>query len=384
MKNVSLTWCGICLSFFLYAQKDTLHFKDKASLRGYVKNMQIASFTDGLDEIISDNLIHNRINLRYEVNEQIRLGLEFRNRLFWGETVDATNYAQLVDTDEGIVDMSFTLVNQPSLVLLMQIDRAWVHWSKDLWEIRLGRQRINWGTNLFWNANDLFNVYSLVDFDYEERPGTDALSIQKYFRNRHAIELAIQPGETIQESVGAIRFQFNKWRYDYQLIAGTWYRDYVLGFGWAGNIKNTGFKGECSYFRSHAGEESSLSASFSLDYMFANQLFVTSGLLINSGGINAPLTQAENLFLNPLSAKNLMPNKFSAIINAGFPISPILSANLTGVYAPGVNSLLCMPSLLYFMTDVIELSVFLQSFWAKINTTQNIGNGVFMRFRYSF
>ena len=31
------------------------------------------------------------------------------------------------------------------------MDRAWVDWSNENWEVRAGRQRINWGTNLFWN-----------------------------------------------------------------------------------------------------------------------------------------------------------------------------------------------------------------------------------------
>ena len=40
--------------------------------------------------------------------------------------------------------------------------------------------------NLVWNPNDLFNAFSFVDFDYEERPGSDALRIQKYTGYFHA------------------------------------------------------------------------------------------------------------------------------------------------------------------------------------------------------
>ena len=60
--------------------------------------------------------------------------------------------------------------------------------------LRIGRQRINWGVNLAWNPNDLFNAYSLIDFDYQERPGSDAIRFQYYMGDLSVLNLQYNPG----------------------------------------------------------------------------------------------------------------------------------------------------------------------------------------------
>ena len=54
------------------------------------------------------------------------------------------------------------------------------------------RQRINWGQTLVWNPNDIFNAYSYFDFDYIERPGSDAIRLQYYPDYSSAIEMAVK------------------------------------------------------------------------------------------------------------------------------------------------------------------------------------------------
>ena len=77
-----------------------------------------------------------------------------------------------------------------SVVFNTTIDRVFLEYNKNDWEVRVGRQRINWGINLAWNPNDVFNAYSFFDFDYEERPGSDAIRIRKYTGIASSVELA--------------------------------------------------------------------------------------------------------------------------------------------------------------------------------------------------
>ena len=78
------------------------------------------------------------------------------------------------------------------MVFHIMIDRLYLQWNDDSWQFKVGRQRINWGVNLAWNPNDIFNAYSLYDFDYEERPGTDALRFQKFIGYAGGYEIAIK------------------------------------------------------------------------------------------------------------------------------------------------------------------------------------------------
>ena len=69
--------------------------------------------------------------------------------------------------------------------------------SDEKWELTLGRQRINWGVNLAFNPNDLFNAYSLIDFDYQERPGSDAIRFQYFTNELSSFETAVQFGKSL-------------------------------------------------------------------------------------------------------------------------------------------------------------------------------------------
>ena len=65
--------------------------------------------------------------------------------------------------------------------------------------------------NLAWNPNDIFNTYNLLDFDYEERPGSDAIRIQYYLGDFSKIEVAAKKGSSKDDHIVAAMYKFNKW-----------------------------------------------------------------------------------------------------------------------------------------------------------------------------
>ncbi|CAN0327173.1 unnamed protein product, partial [Chrysoparadoxa australica] len=156
-------------------------------------------------------------------------------------------YGDFIDVNNDYFDLSWMPINNDNLVIHTMIDRLYFEWNKNDWEVSLGRQRINWGMNLAWNPNDLFNAYSFFDFDYEERPGSDALRIRKYTGYASEIDFAIKAGDDIADITTALKYQINKWNYDIQFIGGLMKNNVAIGTGWAGNLWNAGFKGELTY-----------------------------------------------------------------------------------------------------------------------------------------
>jgi len=362
--------------------------KDYLELRGYIKNMQILSTDRDFEAITNDNLLHNRLNIRVRPLKSTTLGVELRNRIFTGESVDAVpNYGSLVAQDSGLLDMSLILAETDALVVLSQVDRLWINWSNEKWEVRAGRQRINWGINLFWNSNDVFNAYSLIDFDYEERPGVDAIRVQRHFSKMRSVDIAIKPSEHDDKWIGAGMYRFNKWGYDIQLLGSWWNEDVAVGAGWAGNIKNAGLKGEATYFHPQSNWQDTTgewSASVSADYVFANQLFLTGGFLFASTGVDSSFTIDQALISTVPSAKRLMPAKYNLLGNLAYPVSPLFQLGLVTTYSPGVNSLFVMPSAGYSIADNWEVALFGQSYWLDTGKFINLGNGVFIRLKGSF
>ncbi len=137
------------------------------------------------------------------------------------------------------------------MLLFTNIDRLWVEYSSDTWNVRAGRQRINWGISTTWNPNDLFNTYNFLDFDYEERPACDAVKFHYEFSGMSFAEFAFsRSAEPVNNVIAAGRYFINRWNYDFQFLGG-WYRDQpTLGAGWSGSIGNVGFPASSGSYRS--------------------------------------------------------------------------------------------------------------------------------------
>ncbi|MFN8690052.1 MAG: hypothetical protein ACK5XL_08630, partial [Cyclobacteriaceae bacterium] len=125
-------------------------------------------------QLITGNLIHNRLNFRFKPVKGFTAAMEMRNRFFWGEEVKLTpDFPAGLKYSSEWADLSVAWVETESMVLYTNIDRLWMEYASDVWNVRIGRQRINWGITTTWNPNDLFNTYNFLDFDYEERPSAD-------------------------------------------------------------------------------------------------------------------------------------------------------------------------------------------------------------------
>lgn len=371
----------------------TKSISDYFQLRGYVKNMQGFQMAD-LNYVSHSNLIHNRLNFRVFATDHVTVGLEVRNRVFTGDPVNFNpSYAQSVDVDNGLVDLSWAWLNEPGIVGLSQIDRSWVKWTNDKWDITLGRQRINWGVNAFWNSNDLFNTFNLVDFDYEERPGTDALRVQRYFKNYSSIDIAIAPSEFDSSWVGAGMYKFNKWTYDFQVLGGWWNEDIAIGAGWAGNLKAASFKGEVTYFHpqdNFTDTSGSVTASISADYVFKGNFYVMTGFMYGSSGFDKAINPAALAGTSigstePPSAKNLMPTKYNVLASVSKPITPLVNASLVGIYSPGVNLVFLMPSVSVAVASNWDFSLFAQTTMLDNGSYfRNYGASIFARLKWGF
>ncbi len=83
----------------------------RLSLNGYVTNMQSFMFQSISGDWTIDNLIHNRLNFKWNNKAgNLKTVLEIRNRLIVGESVtNIPEYAKMIDTDNGFVKLSDNL-----------------------------------------------------------------------------------------------------------------------------------------------------------------------------------------------------------------------------------------------------------------------------------
>ena len=376
---------------------DTEEKEPLVTINGYLKELGTLSFSKQMDNYRYDNLIHNRLNSQWNLGKRWIGKLEVRNRIFNGYTVESLHmaneqfsalptYGQVLDEDLGLVDLSWTWMDGRQIVGHTTIDRLSLAYRREKWELKVGRQRINWGKTMAWNPNDLFNTYSYLDFDYEERPGADAIRFQ-YFRGyASGFEVAIRPDETIDKSVAAVMLKHNNFGYDFQWLVGSYFTELAVGMGWAGNIKGIGFKGEATYFhpRENWQEQSGfINATLGFDYIFPNSLYAQVEFLYNG---NWDDTQsAAELLARPLPANNLFIARTAFLVGTSYQIHPLVSLTASAIVSPTDEVYIFVPGFTVSLAENLDFLITSQVLRSKqLEQALTTPNLVFGRFKWSF
>jgi hypothetical protein len=361
--------------------------KQKAvTLNGYLSSVQSAMFDSLSGTVIYDNLLHNRLNFKGYIGSYGTLTAEFRNRLFFGDLAGmGKEYAELTGTDPGWADMSWNLLNENSFFFNTTIDRLSFDFRTGNFEAQIGRQRINWGQAFLWNVNDIFNAYSFFDFDYAERPGSDAIRLQYYPSYSSTLELAAKLDHEEDLTIAGL-WRFNKWNYDIQFLAGVVKNnEMVFGSGWSGNIKTVSFRGEASVFVPAGNNETGKTTAVitaGIDKVLKDNSVYQFQIMY----CNNPLRPEDfnSFYSGNLSAKDLAFSKFSAFGQFTWATSPLLNTGISAMWFPDLKGYYAGPSVDYSLASNLDFTFVWQHFNAKISgnsTNLNIG---FLRLKYSF
>ncbi len=307
---------------------------------------------------ITEYRLQNRLNLRMDFTPDFTFHWQMRSRLIAGNWV--TNdafYTDAMTRDSGLFNLSWTIAEGEDWILHSVPDRLYGDWSKEDWSVRVGRQRVNWGVNIITNPNDIFNPYSVYEFDYPERPGSDTLRIQHFIGFGSRVELAVKPASEIKESVAAILYAFRLGSYDLQAIGG-YYRDRVAtGAGWAGTIGSAGFKGETMHYAdieaANGNRETNYILAASVDYVFPGSLFLVAEYLYNQEGGKDDLEYLAGRLLSD----NPSYSRHQAALRASYRLTPRLRTSFTLIGFPDRDSAFVSPALTWSVIENLDLRV---------------------------
>lgn len=383
-----------CFILLIFGASFLAQGQEQWMMKGYVKGLSAMQTLGDEGEIALENTLHNRFDVNWYMSDKFTFTVGMRNRIIVGNNVRLIpGYGDYIARDNGYFDLSWLWAEDDSWIGVTQLDRLMLDYTTGNLQITLGRQRINWGQTFVWNPNDLFNTYSYFDFDYEERPGSDALRIQYYLGMSSKLELSTSLNSDKKlTSVGLYRF--NTGGYDLQFLGGIYTEtDYVLGGGWSGSIKGGGFSGEITYFHPMDREEdpdSELTATIHYDYTFRSSLNLQFEALYNGFGQEDLASGIGDLVFQDLSPKNLFPTQLAFFGSGAYDVTPLFRVMLAGIYGPEGNFYYVGPTLIYSLSNTMELTgvgqfyssdeVFDEDGEPLITT----GAALFVRFKWSF
>jgi hypothetical protein len=367
---------------------------------GYTKYLFSSVKYPAIDERINDHLLHSRLNTRWYPVQSLTAALELRTRIYYGESVEMIqSYSSLIKSKQGLINLDVLLWDENKTIGYAEIDRLWLDYVQNDWQFTIGRQRIAWGTSWAWNPTDIFNPKDVLDFDYEEMPGADAVRIQYYTGPVTKVELAVSPGKKKEDLIAAGLISINKWNYDFNFIAGYKKQRWVVGGGWVGDIVDAGFRGEIlvsqapkEEFNSPVYElynlyplstdEPAVSIVLSGDYTFPSSFYIHTEILFNSNGTDqyAALYQQEALALEMLTAA-----RFSIFQEFAYQFTPLLRGGIFGIFNPDDKSFAVVPSVSYSIITNLDFYLTSLLFGGETFTEYgNYGSTLFLRLKYSF
>lgn len=360
---------------------------DVVDIGGYFKELGQLAFDNNFSTFRYDNSLQNRLESEWEFSNDFEFNADLRTRLISGYSIKNTpGITGFYEADPGYVDMTWVWFDSEYSIMQSQIDRLYAsYYSGDL-ELHAGRQRINWGRTLVWNPNDLFNNYAFLDFDYEERPGVDAVLAQYNWSYASSVQAGFRMGDSFDEMVIAGMVRTSLGSYDIQLLGGHYLDKAAIGAGWAGYIQDAGFKGEITYFQPEDNflkETGTLTATLGFDYLLPHSLYLQSELLYNGGfeAGNIPLTELNR----PPRADDLFVAETGFYIGTNYPVSPLLNISFGTMGSFDRSLFVFMPQVSYSLSQNIDLLVLSQLLKGRtFSRTLDTTNLFFFQLKWSY
>ncbi len=379
------------LTFALFAIVPYGKGQQRFEVNGYVSGIgqgTHSSDTNAVTQYASELVLHQRLNMEYHYGTVLSAYAGARNLLHAGSMVTLNSYyADIYNLDNGYIDLNFNWIDQPNWFLTTQIDRLYVNVTHGPLEVSVGRMRINWARAMVWNPNDIFNTYSYYDIDYMERPGTDAVKML-YYANANSLVEAVAKLDSAHRLTSALQYKTNHWGYDLQLIGGYAYgSDWVTGFGWEGQLKNIGFRGEMTYYqpaKNFADTLGAMLASVGFDYIWQSGLMLQFEALYNSPKTLLNITSAVGFFGAPASAKSLSFAEYNLFGNILYPLNPIINLSMAGMIYNRYHGWFAMPGIDISAANNLNVGCFYQYFSFKPTGTRLVSGYGMVRVKWSF
>jgi hypothetical protein len=356
---------------------------------GYVKYLFSSVNTPSIGRLY-DHLLHARVNGKLFLTEDVRIAAEVRNRVYYGESVEKVPgfFSSLrADHDAANADVIWWRGN--SSLGYSELDRLSVEARSGRTQLTVGRQRIAWGTALVWNPTDLFNPLSVLDIDYEERPGVDAIRLQYFSSEVTKLEVVVKPGKTFARRVIAGKLLLNRWEYDLHLLGGIQGNAPFVGGAWAGDIAGAGFRGEI-LTKQVSGDAPwvplrnlwSTSVAISGDYTFPTNTYLHTEVLFNDRGV----TDSAGAFLPAARLLGLLsPARWSLYQEVAFDVHPLVRMSGFLIMNPEDRSSVLVPSIAWSALENFDISFFGLLFAGRAGTEYGeYGQSLFFRGKYSF
>lgn len=338
----------------------------QVKVSGYYKNLLVKSQTvapEGERYTLDVNRL--RLELKGKLSDGVALDVQYDNEVLLGDYLrSGQSAAQKDQRPDQYLNLDRNYAEGGSWYGRHRLNRGNVTLSSGDTDVRLGRQRIAWGTGRFWSPLDLLSPINPIALEREERPGVDAVLAEHKLGPLSKISAAYAPRRESGESSAALNWHANAAAVDYSLIAGRFRRERVLGGDVATQWGSAGVRAELTHNERDAGP-AYRRAVFAMDYAFANTLTLSGELYYNGAGTTDRSSyDFASLFAGRIH--NVGRRYFGGYV--AYEITPLVKSANYVVVNLADRSRFFSPTLIFSMQANLDLTLGVQVFSGSIGS----------------
>jgi hypothetical protein len=337
---------------------DTPGAGESPGFSGYYKNLLIRSKTL-TDEHTGYAFDVNRLRLEKQgqLTDDLRFDIQYDNEVLFGNYLGTGQFQAQKSLPTGQYwDLENTYHDSASAFARQRIYRGYLTWSSGATDVRLGRQRIAWGSGKFWSPFDVLNPVDPTALEREERTGLDSLLVERRLSAVSRISAVYAPQRVHGGDALAFQWHGNKAGIDFSLMAMRFMRARVVGVELTGQAGGAGLRAE---FTRTLPERAPAHTRVVLgvDYAFENTLALTGELYYNGAGAR----DRQHYDFASLSAGRIQSvARHYAGAHAAYDITPLLKLNVHLVANLDDGSRFIAPSATYSWKTNLDLTFGMQ------------------------
>jgi hypothetical protein len=352
------------------------------AVSGSLKNVFLRSRTT-TGEGYGLSLNRLRVEAKGDVAPGVTLDLQYDNELLLGGYLDTAQFRATKDLrppQYWRADANYA--ERGDVYGRHRLYRAAVTATTGNIDLKLGRQRIAWGTGRFWSPLDVLNPVNPIALEREERVGVDAALVEAKLGplSRLSLVYAPAPDHRGPPSRG-VQWHSNAAGVDASLVAGRLLGNEVVGVDLASQIGSAGLRGEAVRFRPSGGVAFAR-LMVGADYAFANGLTVSGELYYNGIGSREPA--AYDLAGLRAGRVSSLATRYAGLY-AAYEITPLLKWVNNAVLNADDRSRGLDSRLVWSWRSNLELTIGLQRFMGSAGSEYaQVPNATFVQLQWFY
>jgi len=254
----------------------TVVASDSWTLSGSYKNLLVRSRTaQPMGERYVQDLSRLRLGVRGRPFRDLAIDLQYDNEVLLGNYLSTRQFQLQRELPPPTYwKLQQTYADGVDAFARHRLHRASVTWSTGNVDLRLGRQRVAWGTGRFFSAVDALNPFDPTSIEPGERPGVDALLAEWRPGSLARLSAVLAPSWGPGTGGRVLRWHANEADADYSVLVGHLADRPTLGVDLATQVGGTGLRAEWVVVR--IAHRSRTRLLFGIDHAFTDQFSLTA------------------------------------------------------------------------------------------------------------